>query len=171
MATIGSLEVSRLCLGANVFGWTADREASFAVLDAFVGAGGTVIDTADSYMWRAPGNSGGESETIIGDWMAARGTLDPSDDPYSFDDGTEGYAEAPVDGDGVTDGSQPGDTDGSEDADSDGTDPDGTGTGGTESASYTETGTSSVRLDDPDGPSETESPSSDAAYHDTSAWE
>ena len=76
MATIGSLEVSRLCLGANVFGWTADREASFAVLDAFVGAGGTVIDTADSYMWRVPGNSGGESETIIGDWMAARGNRD-----------------------------------------------------------------------------------------------
>ena len=76
MAKIGSLEVSRLCLGANVFGWTADREASFAVLDAFVGAGGTVIDTADSYMWRVPGNSGGESETIIGDWMATRGNRD-----------------------------------------------------------------------------------------------
>lgn len=76
MATIGSLEVSRLCLGANVFGWTADREASFAVLDGFVAAGGTVIDTADSYMWRVPGNSGGESETIIGDWMAERGNRD-----------------------------------------------------------------------------------------------
>ncbi|MHA6785302.1 aldo/keto reductase [Pseudonocardia saturnea] len=76
MAKIGSLEVSRLCLGANVFGWTADREASFAVLDGFVAAGGTVIDTADSYMWRVPGNSGGESETIIGDWMAERGNRD-----------------------------------------------------------------------------------------------
>lgn len=76
MAKIGSLDVSRLCLGANVFGWTADRDASFAVLDGFVAAGGTVIDTADSYMWRAPGNSGGESETIIGEWMAARGNRD-----------------------------------------------------------------------------------------------
>ncbi|MBW0115450.1 aldo/keto reductase [Pseudonocardia abyssalis] len=76
MERIGSLEVSRLCLGANVFGWTADREASFAVLDGFVAAGGTVIDTADSYMWRVPGNSGGESETIIGDWMAERGNRD-----------------------------------------------------------------------------------------------
>lgn len=76
MAKIGSLDVSRLCLGANVFGWTADRDASFAVLDGFVAAGGTVIDTADSYMWRAPGNSGGESETIIGEWMASRGNRD-----------------------------------------------------------------------------------------------
>jgi aryl-alcohol dehydrogenase-like predicted oxidoreductase len=76
MAKVGSLDVSRLCLGANVFGWTADRETSFAVLDGFVAAGGTVIDTADSYMWRVPGNSGGESETIIGDWMAERGNRD-----------------------------------------------------------------------------------------------
>ncbi|QJY46522.1 aldo/keto reductase [Pseudonocardia broussonetiae] len=76
MAKIGSLDVSRLCLGANVFGWTADRDASFAVLDGFVAAGGTVIDTADAYMWRIPGNSGGESETIIGEWMAARGNRD-----------------------------------------------------------------------------------------------
>ncbi len=67
------LDVSRLCLGANVFGWTADRDASFAVLDAFVAAGGNFLDTADSYMWRIPGNSGGESETIIGEWFAARG--------------------------------------------------------------------------------------------------
>ena len=72
MATIGSsgIEVSRLCLGANVFGWTADRDTSFAVLDAFVGGGGNFVDTADSYMWRVPGNSGGESETIIGEWFA-----------------------------------------------------------------------------------------------------
>ncbi len=68
--------VAELCLGANVFGWTADREASFAVLDAFVEAGGTMIDTADSYTFRAPGNSGGESETILGEWMAARGNRD-----------------------------------------------------------------------------------------------
>ena len=68
--------VAELMLGANVFGWTADRDESFAVLDAFVEAGGTMIDTADSYMWRAPGNSGGESETILGEWMAARGNRD-----------------------------------------------------------------------------------------------
>jgi aryl-alcohol dehydrogenase-like predicted oxidoreductase len=78
VAKIGTsdLDVSRLCLGGNVFGWTADRDTSFAVLDAFAAAGGTFIDTADSYMWRAPGNSGGESETIIGDWMAERGNRD-----------------------------------------------------------------------------------------------
>ena len=78
MATIGSsgIEVSRLCLGANVFGWTADRGTSFGVLDAYVAAGGNFIDTADSYMWRIPGNSGGESETIIGEWLAARGRPD-----------------------------------------------------------------------------------------------
>lgn len=75
MTKIGSsdLDVSALCLGGNVFGWTADTETSFAVLDAYTAAGGNFIDTADSYMWRVPGNSGGESETIIGDWMAARG--------------------------------------------------------------------------------------------------
>ena len=74
---VGSVPVvADLCLGANVFGWTADREASFAVLDAFVEAGGTMIDTADSYTFRAPGNSGGESETILGEWMAARGNRD-----------------------------------------------------------------------------------------------
>jgi aryl-alcohol dehydrogenase-like predicted oxidoreductase len=66
------LDVFGLCLGGNVFGWTADRDASFAVLDAYAAAGGNFIDTADVYMARAPGNSGGESETIIGEWMAAR---------------------------------------------------------------------------------------------------
>lgn len=77
VAKIGSdLDVSRLCLGGNVFGWTADREASFAVLDAYASAGGNFIDTADSYTWRVPGNVGGESETIIGDWMAERGNRD-----------------------------------------------------------------------------------------------
>jgi aryl-alcohol dehydrogenase (NADP+) len=70
------LDVSGLCLGGNVFGWTADRDASFAVLDAYAAAGGNFIDTADVYMARAPGNSGGESETIIGEWMAARGNRD-----------------------------------------------------------------------------------------------
>jgi aryl-alcohol dehydrogenase-like predicted oxidoreductase len=57
-----------IVLGGNVFGWTADRGASFAVLDAFAAAGGTLVDTADSYSQWAPGNSGGESETIIGAW-------------------------------------------------------------------------------------------------------
>jgi aryl-alcohol dehydrogenase-like predicted oxidoreductase len=78
MVKIGSsgLEVSRLCLGANVFGWTADADTSFAVLDAYTAAGGNFVDTADSYMWRIPGNSGGESETIIGEWLAARGNRD-----------------------------------------------------------------------------------------------
>jgi aryl-alcohol dehydrogenase-like predicted oxidoreductase len=76
MPFVADIEVSGLCLGANVFGWSADAEQSFTVLDAFASAGGTFVDTADSYMWRAPGNSGGESETILGDWMAARGNRD-----------------------------------------------------------------------------------------------
>jgi aryl-alcohol dehydrogenase-like predicted oxidoreductase len=62
-----------LILGGNVFGWTIDREASFAVLDAFIGGGGRMIDTADVYSVWAPGNKGGESETIIGEWLANRG--------------------------------------------------------------------------------------------------
>ncbi len=66
------LDVSEICLGGNVFGWTADRDASFAVLDAFLAGGGNFIDTADSYSAFAPGNSGGESETILGEWLAAR---------------------------------------------------------------------------------------------------
>ena len=66
------MEVYGLCLGGNVFGWTADRDASFAVLDAYVEAGGNFIDTADTYM--RPNM--GISETIIGEWMAARGNRD-----------------------------------------------------------------------------------------------
>jgi aryl-alcohol dehydrogenase-like predicted oxidoreductase len=66
------LHISEICLGGNVFGWTADREASFAVLDAFLEGGGNFIDTADSYSAFVPGNSGGESETILGEWFAAR---------------------------------------------------------------------------------------------------
>jgi aryl-alcohol dehydrogenase-like predicted oxidoreductase len=66
------LDVFGLCLGGNVFGWTADRDESFAVLDAYAAAGGNFIDTADVYMAGAPGNSGGESEAIIGQWLAAR---------------------------------------------------------------------------------------------------
>ena len=64
------LEVSPLCLGGNVFGWSADRDASFAVLDAYVEAGGNFIDTAEVYSGWVPGNEGGESEAIIGDWLA-----------------------------------------------------------------------------------------------------
>lgn len=66
---LGSLTVSPLCLGGNVFGWTADETTSFAVLDAFADAGGRFIDTADSYSHWAPGNTGGESESIIGRWL------------------------------------------------------------------------------------------------------
>jgi aryl-alcohol dehydrogenase (NADP+) len=67
------LDVFPLALGGNVFGWTANQEDSFAVLDAYAAAGGNFIDTADMYSAWAPGNSGGESETIIGRWMKARG--------------------------------------------------------------------------------------------------
>lgn len=70
------LEVFPLCLGGNVFGWTAGREDSFAVLDAYALGGGNFIDTADVYMQRIPGNSGGESETMIGDWLASRRSRD-----------------------------------------------------------------------------------------------
>jgi aryl-alcohol dehydrogenase-like predicted oxidoreductase len=66
------LDVFGLCLGGNVFGWTANRDESFTVLDAYSAAGGNFIDSADVYMAGAPGNSGGESETIIGEWLAAR---------------------------------------------------------------------------------------------------
>ena len=67
------LKVTTLCLGGNVFGWTCDEAQSFTVLDAFVEAGGNFVDTADVYSSWAPGNSGGESETILGRWLAARG--------------------------------------------------------------------------------------------------
>ena len=70
------LSVFPLCLGGNVFGWTADEAASFAVLDAYVGAGGNFIDTADVYSAWVPGHAGGESETILGRWLAARGRRD-----------------------------------------------------------------------------------------------
>lgn len=67
------IAISPLVLGGNVFGWTADRERSFAILDRFVEAGFETIDTADVYSSWAPGNNGGESETILGDWMRSRG--------------------------------------------------------------------------------------------------
>ena len=70
------LTVSPLCLGGNVFGWTADRDQSFAVLDAYVAAGGNFIDTADVYSEWVPGNTGGDSERILGEWIAARGNRD-----------------------------------------------------------------------------------------------
>ncbi|MEO3783860.1 aldo/keto reductase [Actinocorallia sp. B10E7] len=70
------LLVHPLNLGGNVFGWTADEQASFAVLDSYAAAGGNFVDTADSYAAWVPGNSGGESELIIGRWMAARGNRD-----------------------------------------------------------------------------------------------
>lgn len=69
-------EVFPLCLGTNVFGWTADREESFAVLDAYVAAGGNFLDTADAYSAFAPGLQGGESETVIGHWLSARQNRD-----------------------------------------------------------------------------------------------
>ncbi|HEX6021782.1 MAG TPA: aldo/keto reductase [Solirubrobacter sp.] len=66
------MEVFRLCLGGNVFGWTADKDASFAVLDAYVEAGGNFIDTADTYMRPNMGTS----ERIIGEWLTSRGNRD-----------------------------------------------------------------------------------------------
>ena len=73
--TLGAtdLVVSPLCLGGNVFGWTAGVEDSFAVMDAYTSLGGNFIDTADLYSAWVPGNVGGESERIIGDWLSARG--------------------------------------------------------------------------------------------------
>src|SRR6478672_1794953 len=63
------LEIAPLVLGGNVFGWTADEATSFRILDAFVDAGGTMIDTADVYSSWVPGHEGGESETVIGRWL------------------------------------------------------------------------------------------------------
>lgn len=70
------LEIAPLVLGGNVFGWTADKPTSFAVLDAFLGAGFNAVDTADSYSRWAPGHQGGESEIVLGDWMKERGNRD-----------------------------------------------------------------------------------------------
>ena len=68
--------VAPLAFGGNVFGWTADEPASFALLDRFVDAGFNLVDTADSYSRWAPGHQGGESETVIGKWIARRGRHD-----------------------------------------------------------------------------------------------
>lgn len=67
------LAIAPLVFGGNVFGWTADRETSFALLDAFVDLGFNAIDTAEAYSSWVPGNSGGESETIIGEWLERSG--------------------------------------------------------------------------------------------------
>ena len=67
------LRISPLCLGGNVFGWTADAANSEAVLNHFVGTGGNFIDTADMYSQWVEGHVGGESETIIGNWLKKRG--------------------------------------------------------------------------------------------------
>lgn len=67
------IQISPVVLGTNVFDWTADKETAFAILDRFTGAGLETIDTADVYTSWAPGNRGGESEEIIGEWMASRG--------------------------------------------------------------------------------------------------
>ena len=63
------LAVTPLALGGNVFGWTADEATSFRILDAFVDAGGDMIDTADVYSAWVPGHQGGESEAVIGRWL------------------------------------------------------------------------------------------------------
>jgi aryl-alcohol dehydrogenase (NADP+) len=68
------LQVHPLCLGGNTFGWTTDRDASFAVLDAYTAAGGNFIDTADVYSAWLPGHVGGESERVLGEWLARGGT-------------------------------------------------------------------------------------------------
>jgi aryl-alcohol dehydrogenase-like predicted oxidoreductase len=72
---IGSteLDVFGLCLGTNIFGWTADQPQSFAVLDAYAAAGGNFLDTADVYSAWVDGHQGGESEVVIGNWLTARG--------------------------------------------------------------------------------------------------
>jgi aryl-alcohol dehydrogenase-like predicted oxidoreductase len=70
------LEVAPLAFGGNVFGWTIDEATSFKLLDAFVASGCNLIDTADVYSKWAPGNKGGESETILGRWLKQRGNRD-----------------------------------------------------------------------------------------------
>ena len=71
-----SLSVAPLAFGGNVFGWSIDEKRSFELLDAFVDAGGNLIDTADVYSAWVPGNHGGESETIIGNWLKQSGKRD-----------------------------------------------------------------------------------------------
>ena len=70
------LKIAPLVLGGNVFGWTADKATSFAILDAFLAGGFNAVDTADVYSRWVPGHQGGESESVIGAWMAERGARD-----------------------------------------------------------------------------------------------
>src|SRR3954469_8296411 len=70
------LQVSPLCFGGNVFGWTVDEKTSFALLDAWLDAGFNFVDTADVYSRWAPGHAGGESETVIGKWFRQSGKRD-----------------------------------------------------------------------------------------------
>jgi aryl-alcohol dehydrogenase-like predicted oxidoreductase len=70
------IAVAPLCLGGNVFGWTVDEKTSFALLDAFVAAGFNFVDTADVYSVWVPGHDGGESESVIGNWLESRGGRD-----------------------------------------------------------------------------------------------
>jgi aryl-alcohol dehydrogenase-like predicted oxidoreductase len=67
------LTIAPLVFGGNVFGWTVDKKTAFELLDRFFAAGLNAVDTADVYSTWAPGNKGGESETILGEWMKARG--------------------------------------------------------------------------------------------------
>ena len=78
MRTLGrsGIKIAPLMLGGNVFGWTADQDKSFAILDAFVAGGFNAIDTANVYSRWVPGHTGGESEAVIGDWLKARGGRD-----------------------------------------------------------------------------------------------
>ena len=70
------IEIAPLALGGNVFGWTADEPTAFRILDAFVDVGFNLIDTADTYFRWVSGNQGGESETMIGNWLKAGGKRD-----------------------------------------------------------------------------------------------
>lgn len=92
------LYVSPLTFGGNVFGWTADEKTSFELLDRFTGAGFNFIDTADVYSSWAPGNKGGESETIIGRWLKSRGNRDQviiaTKVGWDFGDGRKGLEPA-----------------------------------------------------------------------------
>jgi len=76
MHRISTLRVSPVCLGGNVFGWTANPESTEAILNGFLDGGGNFIDTADVYSAWVPGHRGGESESLIGGWLGRRGNRD-----------------------------------------------------------------------------------------------
>ena len=71
-----ALELAPIMLGGNVFGWMIDEKTSFGILDAFIDAGFNAVDTSDSYARWIPGSPGGESETIIGNWLKRSGKRD-----------------------------------------------------------------------------------------------